>query len=607
MCGIYGSTKIYSDSILVKKLNRINFRGPDYSRFTTFNNKIILGHNRLSIIDLDFRSNQPFTYNHVHIVYNGEIYNYLEIKEELVKLGYQFNTTSDTEVICASYLKWGIHCLDKFNGMFAFVIYDERTNNLFGARDRLGKKPFYYLFWNNSFEFASQPSQLAIGNNFTINNTAVSQFLVWHYIPEPDTIYKEVEKLKAGHYFIYDLDRNSLDIKQYWELRRNETWNHLSYDDSKLKLRNLLLDATSKRMISDVPIGVFLSGGIDSSLIAAMAQSQSNNPIRTFCVKFDEKGFDESLHAEKIAQYLGTDHTTIHCKYDEGIALIENFHYYYDEPFGDASALPTMLLAKNTRKFVTVALSGDGGDEGFLGYTRYQWIKKFEVAQHLPLGLRKGIGILLKSLPNKRAQSIGNVLGLETLAEIYKRIVSSTNIQFLLEPSKSEIVEYGEWLNSERDILERISDYDIKSYLNSDINTKVDRATMAFSLESRSPLMDYRVIDFSRSRPTEYKFSNGIKKRILKDIVYEFVPRDLLDRPKMGFGMPLKHWFRNELKNYVYDILTDSNLKKIPNLNVSFVKKAIDMHMNNRLDYNVLIWDLLVLIQWVDKEQHQNI
>ena len=606
MCGIYGSTKIYNDSILLEKLNRINFRGPDNSQFANFQNKIILGHNRLSIIDLDTRSNQPFSYSQVHIVFNGEIYNYLEIKEELAGYGYLFNTTSDTEVICASYLKWGIDCLKKFNGMFSFVIYDEKKNILFGARDRLGKKPFYYLSGNNFLEFASQPSQLAINNKLTINDNAISQFLVWHYIPDPDTIYKEVKKLQAGHYFIYNLESNVLTINKFWDLESTNKINcNLSYEDSKLELKTLLLDATSKRMISDVPIGVFLSGGIDSSLIAALAQSQSNIPIRTFCVKFDEKGFDESLHAEKIASHLGTDHTTIHCKYDEGISLIENFHYYFDEPFGDGSALPTMLLAKHTRKYVTVALSGDGGDEGFLGYTRYEWTQKFELAQTAPLNLRKVLSFFLNMLQNKRANSIGNVLSLEHMDEIYKRIVSSTNLHFLLDTSKAEIHEYEDWLFSNKNLLERISDYDIKSYLNSDINTKVDRATMAFSLESRAPLMDYRVIDFSRTIPTDFKLYKGIKKRILKDIVYDFVPKELLERPKMGFGMPLKHWFRDQLKDYVYDNLTDQNLKRIPNLDINYVKKAIDIHMQNKYDYNVLIWDLLILIQWMEKERRK--
>ena len=560
MCGIYGSTKIYNDSILLEKLNRINFRGPDNSQFVNFQNKIILGHNRLSIIDLDIRSNQPFSYSQAHIVFNGEVYNYLEIKEELVGYGYIFNTTSDTEVICASYLKWGIDCLKKFNGMFSFVIYDEKKNILFGARDRLGKKPFYYLSGNNFFEFASQPSQLVINNNLNNNDNAISQFLVWHYIPDPDTIYKEVKKLKAGHYFIYNLESNVLTINKFWDLDSiNKIDYNLSYEDSKLELKTLLLDATSKRMISDVPIGVFLSGGIDSSLIAALAQSQSNIPIRTFCVKFDEKGFDESLYAEKIASHLGTEHTSIHCKYDEGISLIENFHHYFDEPFGDGSALPTMLLAKHTRKYVTVALSGDGGDEGYLGYTRYEWIRKFEIAQRAPIKLRKVLSIILTMLQSKRANSIGNVLRLESIDEIYKRIVSTTNLQFLLDTSMAEIHEYEDWLLSDKNLLERISDYDIKSYLNSDINTKVDRATMAFSLESRAPLMDYRVIDFSRTIPTDYKLQKGIKKRILKDILYEFVPKGLLERPKMGFGMPLKHWFRDQLKDYVYDNLTNQN------------------------------------------------
>lgn len=602
MCGIYGSTKEFSERMIRDKLERISFRGPEFSKFINFRNKVIFGHNRLSIIDLDIRSNQPFSYKNVHIVLNGEIYNYLDIKDELIRLGYSFSTTSDTEVVCVAYLKWGENCLEKFNGMFSFVIYDELKNILFGARDRLGKKPFYYIYDGKDFEFASQPSQLAIGNKLTINQKAISQFLTWHYVPDPDSIYNEVKKLKAGYYFTFDLSIRKFETKNYWDLPKGHQLLDISYDEAKIELKRLLMDATSKRMISDVPLGIFLSGGIDSSLVAAIAQTQSHNPIKTFCVKFDEKNFDESIFAEKIASHLGTNHTTIHCKYDEGISLIENFYRYYDEPFGDGSAIPTMLLAKNTRKYVTVALSGDGGDESFMGYTRYQWMQKFRYTQELPLAIRNLLAIMLKSLPVKRIKSAGNVINLESLSEIYKRMISSPNKDFLINASESDIIEYSEWLTSNKNLLESLSNYDIKTYLNNDINTKVDRATMAFSLESRAPLMDYRIVDFSRRIPTLYKIKNGNKKRILKDILYEYVPIELLDRPKKGFGMPLEHWFRKELKEYVLDNLTNKTLSDIPNLNVAFAKKAIELHMEGKFDYNVLIWDLLVMVQWMKME-----
>jgi len=599
MCGIYGSTLIYSPSILRKKLDIIRFRGPDYSDIKNFNNRLILGHNRLSIIDLDPRSNQPFSYLNLHITFNGEIYNYIEIKNELIKLGYIFKTTSDTEVICVSYIEWGVNCLQRFNGMFSFVIYDEKKNNLFGARDRLGKKPFYYIHNDVLFEFASQPSQLAIANNLTINDNSISQFLVWHYIPDPDTIYKEVKKLKAGHYFTFDLSSNILNITKYWDLNKNVNIDKLNYEDTKTELKYLLSNATSIRMISDVPLGVFLSGGIDSTLITALAQSQSSTPIKTFCVKFYEKSYNESLYAEKIANYLKTDHTTIECNYSEGISLIENLHKYYDEPFGDGSMIPTMLLAKHTRKHVTVALSGDGGDEGFLGYERYLWARYFGYYYNLPKHFKNTVASLLKVIPSKRLNSIGNTFNIEPIGELYKKIVSTPNTQYLNDPIKSNIHEYDEWLYTDKELLERISDYDIKSYLNNDINTKVDRATMAFSLESRSPFMDHRVIELSRTMPTEFKIQGNRTKRILKEILMQFLPVEYFDRPKRGFGMPLKSWFQNELKEYVYDNMTDKNLNSIPNINVNYVKNAIDLHMKNKYDNNVLIWDLLVLTQWL--------
>lgn len=601
MCGIFGTTKTYTRELLDSKLNRIHFRGPDYTSIKKYEN-VTFGHNRLAIIDLDERSNQPFVYEYISIVFNGEIYNFNEIKKELEKKGYKFHTMSDTEVICAAYIEYGATCVEYFNGMFAFVLYDKKQQYLFGARDRLGQKPFYYSLKGGHFEFASQISQIKIGNDLTINEKAISQFLLWKYIPEPNSIYNEVKKLKAGYSFIYNLETKFYREKQYWDIPDNYNTYKGTYSDACNDLEELLRDAVDKRMMADVPLGVFLSGGIDSSLIATLAQQQSSIPIKTFSIKFNEKGFDESVYAEKVANVLKTDHLTIPCDYKEGIDLIENHNYYYDEPFSDSSAIPSMLLAKHTRKDVTVALTGDAGDESFLGYTRYDWIRKISSAYKFPFFFRNIGGAFLKLIPINKVQITGEVLKMKSEEEMYIRMVSSLNNKFLKDPSIGASLTYNSWLGGNKPLLEKISDYDLKTFLNGDINTKVDRATMAFSLEARAPFLDYRIVELGRMLPTEYKYSKSNKKKILKDILYKYLSKDLFNRPKAGFTMPFETWFRNELKDLVLDSLTKSNLKNIPNLNVDYTLFKIKKHMEGKVNFYPTIWSLLVLNRFYKNE-----
>lgn len=602
MCGIYGSTVNYSDEIIRKKLACIDFRGPDFSSFHHFDD-ITLGHNRLAIIDLDIRSNQPFSYLHLHIVFNGEIYNYQDIKKELEQKNYQFKTSSDTEVICAAYLEYGESCVNHFNGMFAFVIYDSLKKELFGARDRFGKKPFYYLHSEKSFEFASQPSLINIGRNLRIDETAINDYLVWNYIPEPKSIYQEVDKLPAAHSFKFDLYSGNLKIHKYWDL--DYTWDNKftgSYEDAKNELSDLLTDAVKIRMFADVPLGVFLSGGIDSSLVSALAVKQVNK-VKTFSIKFNETGFDESVYAEKVAKYLGTDHYTIDCNYNEGIGLIENITKYYDEPFADSSAIPSLLLSKHTKKHVTVALSGDAGDEGFLGYHRYKWINDAQLVFNLPLAFREVLASLVKLSPNYRHKLMAMGISMNTTENLYLKMVGSMENSWILKRDIDLENNMMPVLNNPfRPLLERVSDFDIKTYLNGDINTKVDRASMAFSLESRSPLMDYRVIEFSRSLPSNFKFYKGNQKRILKDILFKYLPPSFFDRPKAGFTMPFKNWFRSELKDYVLEKLSKKQIQNIPGIDVDKTLEIINDHMTGKWNRYPEIWKLLVLSQWLNKQ-----
>jgi len=597
MCGIYGSTKLYDDSIVRKKLDSISFRGPDFSDFKKISDKCILGHNRLAIIDLDPRSNQPFTYEHLTLVFNGEIYNFQKIKSLLQSEGYKFRTTSDSEVICAAYLHYGKKCVDHFNGMFAFVIYNHKTNTLWGARDRLGQKPFYYSLENDQFEFASQIYPISIGNNFTLDHEAVRKYFLWKTIPGTNSIYKEIRKLKAGNSFEYDLNTKKFSTSKYWDIDEYSSYNG-SYDEAKSELKNIIEDAVKIRLISDVQLGVFLSGGIDSSLVASMAQSISTDPIKTFSVKFDEAKYDESGYASQVAKVLKTDHSIIKCNYNEGIEMIENLPKYYQEPFADSSSIPSMLLSKYTKKHVTVALSGDAGDESFIGYHRYLWIKKVIPIFKIPHIGRKALSQLLTLSPNYRHKLIAKGISIDNINDLYLRMFSGLSDQWIKEPSKALSTTYSNWVNTDKPLLERISDFDLKFYLTDDINTKVDRASMAFSLESRSPLQDHRVIQFARSLPTSYKFHNNVTKRILKDVLYDYVPKKIFDRPKMGFGMPVDIWFRTSLKEFVMDTLNEKTLNEIPVINKKEVLSLISEHMTGKANRSPMIWALLVYEMW---------
>lgn len=606
MCGIYGSTVLYSDLIVYQKMNKIKSRGPEFTGIQRFDNAI-LAHNRLAIIDLDPRSNQPFSYLHLHIVFNGEIYNYKDIRKELEQKKYHFRTNSDTEIICAAYLEYGYECVKKFNGMFAFVIYDIKNNEFFGARDRFGKKPFYYLIEDQNFEFASQPSQISNNKTLSVDDNAIEQYLIWGYVPEPQSIWREIKQLPAAHCFKYNLNTRTLKILEYWKLDYN--WENKfsgDYEEAKQGLDYLITDAVKIRMNADVPLGVFLSGGIDSSLVAATASKEVAN-VKTFSIKFNEKGFDESTYAAQVAKYLGTDHSTIVCNYKDGIELIENFSTYFDEPFADSSAIPTMLLSKNTRQYVTVALSGDAGDEAFLGYHRYKWIKQINTLFKAPVGLRKALANLINLSPFYKHKLIAMGISMENVEQLYVKMFGNMENSWVKNPDLARYSSFTDLLaNSTKPLLERISDFDIKTYLTGDINTKIDRASMAFSLESRSPLMDYRVVEFARSLPTNFKYQGGNQKRILKDILFEKVPSSFFNRPKSGFTMPFKHWFRNELKEYVLDNLTVDKLKNIPGIHVKRTEEIINEHMTGKWNRYPQIWKLLVLSQWLSNNKHEN-
>ncbi|MBT8271884.1 MAG: asparagine synthase (glutamine-hydrolyzing) [Flavobacteriaceae bacterium] len=608
MCGIYGTTLKYSKEQVQKKLERTNFRGPDYSASETVHfagNPVTLGHNRLSIIDLDPRSNQPFNYqDRIHLVYNGEIYNFKDLRKDLSQKGFTFHTTSDTEVVCAAYLAYGRDCVDHFNGMFAFALLDLQEGLIFGARDRTGQKPFYYYQQGKDFEFASQLSSIQLYNsNLSISQEAIQHYLCWNTIPDPFSIFNEIKKLKAGHKFVFNLDTGKMLIEKYWDIdQKGLSLFEGSFEEATQSLHDILVDAVKIRLFADVPVGVFLSGGIDSSLISALAVEASSKKVKTFSVKFNEEEYDESIYAEQVARHLGTDHHVISCNYNEGMDLIESFSHYYDEPFADSSAIPSMLLSKHTRQQVTVALTGDGGDESFIGYPRYKWLRKGSMIFRVPHPIRSLGSKFLSLSPNYRHTVIGRALKLKNANTAYISSMTSVDRSYLKGNFDPHDIQEAEYLfHKDKNILERASDFDIKTYLNWDINTKVDRASMAFSLETRAPLLDYRVIDFAESLPTKFKFDSGDQKVILKQLLYSYLPKQIFEREKAGFAMPFADWFRNDLKDYVMSELNDKSLNELPCINPDRVKFMIDQHMNYRWNRYPLIWKLLVLKQWLSR------
>lgn len=594
MCGIYLTNLPFEKKQIKDKLKSISFRGPDHTGYEKINN-ISFGHLRLSILDLDPRSNQPMHYKELVIVFNGEIYNYLEVKEQLIELGYELITESDTEVLLIGYYHWGQGILERINGMFAFSIYNKETNFLFSARDRLGVKPFYYYWHNNNLEICSQLRPIL--ENKELNDEAISIYLDVDYIPSPFTIAKHVYKLPPGNFMEIDFERNRLEINEYWNLQNIKTKN-ISYEEAKHELHNLLKDAVKIRLQSDVPIGAFLSGGIDSSLISSIASEVSNTQINTFSIGFDDPEYDESKIAEKYADIIGSNHTTTICKPGDFMELIDKLVEVYDEPFADSSALPTLLLNKITKQYVTVALAGDGADESFLGYSHFDSLIKNRPIMKIPYQIRKFLSRpFFLNLINQNTHRVRNALNTQTENDFIENIFSRKG--FLLKSKNQKWMKYYEgykkWSNS---FIQKAADLNIKLWLENDSNVKIDRGSMAYSVEVRSPFLDYRVVEFARSLPVEYRFKRGRQKRILKDILKNYIPEELFNQPKSGFSVPIAEWMRNELKEEFDSNLNDEFLQIVPNLNIPKFKKLYRDHMNGKEDHRVHIWKLFVLSKW---------
>ncbi len=603
MCGICGYISFKNEfniEELEHSVSTLSKRGPDNQNMWTENN-VGLGHARLSIIDLSEKANQPMisASGRFVITLNGEIYNFKQIAE---KYNIKTRTNSDTEIVLEAYEIAGKSILNQLNGMFAFVIYDKHTKELFIARDRMGIKPLHYFFDGKAFAFASEIKALLkidyIKSNIKLNKSSVTQFLNLGYIPEPNTFFENIKKFPSGNYGIFN--KNSLTIKKYWGIEENiseTTFN--DFADSKSKLRELLTQSVKRRMISDVPLGTFLSGGIDSSLITALAQELSIKPVKTFTIGFKENKFNEAIYAKKVADYLKTDHHEFIVSENDVLELINDFFHTYDEPFTDSSGFPTMLVSKLARKYVTVVLSGDGGDELFHGYGAYNWAKRLN--NPVIKGLRKPIASILSQHSN-RSKRAAELFRYQNKSQIKSHIFSQEQYLFSFSELDKLLVNepisnINEEIHAQRALtkVEEQAIFDLKYYLKDDLLTKIDRASMYYSLEARVPMLDHEVVEFAINLHPSLKIKNREQKYLLKQLLYDYVPKQYFDRPKWGFAIPLNKWLKTDLSYLLTEFLSKDIVEKYNLVKFSEIEKLKNkFHMGHNYLYNRL-WALIVL------------
>ena len=602
MCSILGYIGSNCNESEIRSLNNtLSHRGPDNSSISQEKmhaSSLFLAHNRLSIQDLNQNANQPMEGGRYSIVFNGEIYNHLELRE---KLSFKsFKTHSDTETLLECFIEFGIEkTLDKLIGMFAIALFDKQEDKIYLMRDRLGIKPLYYTFQEGEFAFASELKGIPEHFKSATSDKALIQFTSLGYIPSNNSYYENIHKLKPAHYLVFD--GQSVKEERYWELPKKKS--SISFDEAVENTEKLLKSSINYRLLSDLEVGAFLSGGVDSSLVCALMKQQSTKKVKTFSIGFDNPKYNEAPYAKEVAKHLNTEHYEFIFTADDVLELLEDFDYYYDEPFGDASALPTMLLAKKTKEHVTVALSGDGGDELFLGYERYFFTQNYyHKLQKVPSWMRSiissGMGILPHDRLKKMSYPVGN-LNLESLYGVISTSVKPWELtkifsdDFIRENFGSTDISYLDLLDSkelfsENEIIDSLSRVDIQNYLSEDILMKVDRASMKYALEARVPLLDHRLVEFATTIPTDIKLKYGAKS-ILKEILYKYVPKELIERPKRGFSVPLQHWFRGELR----DVLMDKVENLDERFNRGYINKLVNLHMNHGHNYEYVFWNLL--------------
>jgi asparagine synthase (glutamine-hydrolysing) len=638
MCGIAGFIGAAPGSdigdIAEAMAKSIAYRGPDDQGIWTDGEcETALVHRRLSIIDLSAAGHQPMLSADERYVisYNGEVYSFQPIAAELAARGHKFRGHSDTEVILESFAVNGIEAtLKRMIGMFAIALWDRRDRTLTLMRDRLGIKPLYWAKFGNTFLFGSELKALRAHPGWTprIDQSAVAAFLRHNYIPAPRTIYEGVYKLEPGTVLTLPW-RGEPKISRFWDARsvaRDCSHNPLEGSDAELteQLESLLKDAVGRRMIADVPLGAFLSGGVDSSTVVALMQAAKSGTVKSFSIGFDIEGYNEAPHAAAVARHLQTDHTELTVTSKAALDVIPRLADFYDEPFADSSQIPTYLVSAMTRKHVTVALSGDGGDELFAGYNRYQLTQRFWRSLSLmPRAVRKGAAAaltavrpdrwtqLLSALPSRlrppqagdKVHKAAAVLRLDSADAVYRRLVSHWEPSEIM-PQAAEprsILDDATVAKDFPDLLERMQFLDLVTYLPDDILTKVDRASMAVALEARVPLIDHRVVEFAWRLPENVKVRNGTSKWLLRQVLYRHVPPELIERPKMGFGIPLGEWLRGPLRDWAETLLNEQRLRQAGLLDAGMVRRYWADHLDGRRNWQYLLWDVLMLEAWRER------
>ncbi len=632
MCGIVGFISPNRDEGSVEKMLQVQaYRGPDDRGVFVeqVGDRVVhLGHNRLAILDLTSSGHQPFISdcgNYI-IVFNGEVYNFQGIRKELEELGTRFVSHSDTEVILYAYKAWGLACLEKFIGMFAFAILDKNREKMVLVRDRAGVKPLYYYDDGSSFMFASELKSFHAHPSFKkeMNKEVLPYYFQFGYIPAPHSIYKHTYKLEAGHYLELEMKNLKVKMTQYWSV--DECYAQEKFDASEKEiiddLESLLNDAVELRMVSDVPVGVFLSGGYDSSLVTALLSQNKTRKLHTFTIGFEDKQYNEAQHAKAIAKHLGTEHTEHYVSSKEMLDKVESLPFYYDEPFGDSSAIPTMIVSELAKKEVTVALSADGGDEAFCGYSKYFFLNKFapvfsnsfqKIMLRSLLGMVDGKQVekLNALLPKKLRQTnsrdkymkFKRAMDADSLEEMFCNASSYVDPkvvkEFLNVEAKSEIYKHFA-MQKGLSFMDNMMRIDYKTFMADDVLSKVDRASMSVSLEGREPLLDHRIIEYMARVPVALKYKNNQGKYLARQILYKHIPPSLIDKPKAGFQIPLAQWLQKDLKPLVEKYLSPSRLDE-EIFNVEEVEKIKKELFEGDVSHVNAIWFILMYEMWKEK------
>jgi asparagine synthase (glutamine-hydrolysing) len=615
MCGIagyYSPNKKVSSDELVTMTTCIQHRGPDAAGYFVSDDATAgLGHRRLSIIDLSSAANQPMLSHNgrYSMVFNGEVYNFQEVEK---KLGIMPRTSSDTEIILEAFVQLGVECVHLFNGMFAIAIYDKQEETMYWFRDRLGVKPFYYYEKEGTFAFSSEIKSLMnveeVKQNVKVHKPSIHTFLYSGYIPEPYTIYDNIKRLPAGSYAV--IKNGKIAITPYWQPEQKVESKVVSdFNSAKQQLKELLTSSVKYRMISDVPFGTFLSGGIDSSVVTAIAQSVSDKPVKTFSIGFKEAKFNESQYAKQVSDHLGTQHHEFTVTEQDALGLIDKMLTAYDEPYADSSAIPTMLVSKLARQHVTMTLSGDGGDELFLGYGSYTWAQRLN--NPLVDALRAPLAAGMSLFGNRYKRAAG-VVNYKSKARIKSHIFSQEQYFFseaelsdLLTSNYKQTILFNEdfgKLNRTLSAQEEQALYDIKHYLKDDLLVKVDIASMQYALEVRTPFLDYRVVEFALNLDERLKKNaEGTAKYLLKEVLYDYVPKQIFDRPKWGFSIPLVKWLRTDLHYLIDNYLNEEVISKYGVVNYAVVKQLIQRFEKGEGYLYNRLWVLILLHKWMQE------